>query len=71
MTSSQLIEPSSVVPSSASVTVISYGTSSPNSANWPFSGIVIVTTGAVLPTTIWTLSTPVAPDWSVTRRVAV
>ena len=38
--------PSPVVPSSGSVTVILYGTVSPKSANWPSSGISIVTVGA-------------------------
>ena len=71
VTSAQSMLPSSVVPSSGSVTVISYGTTSPKPASCPFSGSSIVTSGRELPTVIGTLSTPVAPDSSVTRSVAV
>ena len=39
---------------------------SPKSANWPSSGITISTVGRVLPAMTWTVSVPVAPDWSVT-----
>ena len=63
--------PEPVVPSSASVTVILYGILSPNAANWPFSGISIVTCGRVLPTTTVTLLTAVRPPWSVTLSTAV
>ncbi len=56
----------SIVPSSGSVTVILYGTVSPKSANWPSSGMSIVTVGRVLPATTTSVSTPVMPAWSVT-----
>ena len=59
VTSAHAIVPAAVEPSSASVTVILYGTMSPKAANWPSSGISIVTTGRVLPAVIATLSTPV------------
>ena len=63
--------PEPVEPSWASVTEILYGTLSPKAANWPFSGISIVTCGRVLPATTVTLSTAVRPPASVTRSVAV
>ena len=52
----------SIGPSSGSVTVISYGTMSPNAANWPSSGTVIVTVGRVLPAVIGIVSKPVWPS---------
>src|SRR4051795_7661953 len=58
----------SIVPSSGSVTGILYGTVSPKSANWPSSGMSILTVGRVLPATTTTVSTPDWPDWSVTVR---
>ncbi len=61
----------SIGPSSGSVTVISYGTMSPNAANWPSSGTVIVTVGRVLPAVIGMVSKPVWPSASVTVSVAL
>ena len=51
--------------------MISYGTMSPNAANWPSSGIVIVTVGRVLPAVIGIVSKAVWPSASVTVRVAL
>ena len=37
----------------------------------PLAGVVMVTTGALLPTVIWTLAKPVLPVLSVTFNWAV
>ena len=44
---------------------------SPNAANWPSSGTVIVTVGRVLPAVIGIVSKPVWPSPSVTVSVAL
>src|SRR5947209_13985727 len=60
-----------MVSSSGSLTKIVYETGSPKLNKDPLIGEVIVTAGAVFPTSITTLAFPVRPPGSVTVNVAV
>src|SRR5687768_10925900 len=59
------------VPPCASVTVIVYGTCWPNSSIPPLTGVVMVTTGALLPTVIGIDANAVRPVLSETRSWAL